>query len=136
MSDADAIRQEIADLCIDETRIGASLAKLRRRKAKLRSELVAMKAEPREVSDHAVLRYLERAKGIDILGIRSEMRAMADAAIPAKDRETHWHPETGLVFIIGESGQVITVLSPEQSEKYAGRKLANGERIPMSKGAE
>jgi hypothetical protein len=63
------------------------------------------------------------------------MRVMADAAIPAKDRETHWHPDTGMIVIIGDSGQIITVLSLGQSEKYAGRKLVNGERIPMSEGA-
>lgn len=104
------------------------LADLRRKRDTLRAELAFMDAGRRRVSDHAVLRFLERRLGIDIEGIRNELRMMADEAAPfKKNGEHHWH-HSGVVIVIGECGQIITVLSEEQSEKHCGRRLANGEK--------
>lgn len=80
------------------------------------------------ITNHALLRYMERHKGIDVNALRNELRMIADASEPAKDGEHHWHP-SGVILVMGEAGQVITVLSPEQAEKWAGRKLQNGDRI-------
>lgn len=88
------------------------------------------KTKTRQVSDHAVLRYLERVKGVDVGAIRDELREIADEAVPAKDGEHHWHAATETVVVVGKGGHVITVLSAKQTEKWRGRKLANGERVP------
>jgi protein-disulfide isomerase-like protein with CxxC motif len=124
----------LGDLGALEQSLAARLANIRREKAAIKRAQVESGAEPRRVTDHALIRYLERHKGIDVNACRDEMRSLADQAVPSKDGEHHWHA-SGVILIIGEEGQIITVLSPEQVEKWAGRKLANGERIPMAEGA-
>ena len=71
---------------------------------------------------------MERHKGIDVEGLRAELRTLADAAEPAKDGEHHWHP-SGVIMVIGSEGQVVTVLSPQQAGKWDGRGLKSGARI-------
>lgn len=80
------------------------------------------------VTDHALLRYMGRHKGIDVEAMRDELRQMAEAATPAKDGEHHWH-NSGVLMAIGSKGQVITVLSPEHVKKWAGRTLADGTKV-------
>jgi len=82
----------------------------------------------RSIPNHAVIRYLERYKGIDIEAVREEIEGLADGALPLRDGEHHWH-FSGIVLILGKEGQVVTVLSKEQSAKFFGRKLKNGCRI-------
>lgn len=125
---SDELVDEIADLAALETLYGSKLASVRRRRDELRRERVDSGEEQRLVNDHALLRYMERHKNIDVNALRDELRAIASQAIPAKDGEHHWH-ESGVILILGEIGQVITVLSPEQSVKWMGRKLKNGTRI-------
>jgi hypothetical protein len=117
---------EIEDMVAIENSLMGRAMEIRRQRQKLKIE--ALKAGERIVTDHALLRYLERHKGIDVTALRDELRALADAAEPAKDMEHHWHP-SGVIMVIGEEGQVITVLSPEQAEKWNGRRLFRGNRI-------
>lgn len=125
---SDETIDEIADLAALESLYGGKLASVRRRRDELRRERVDTGEGQRLVNDHALLRYMERHKNIDVNALRDELRAIASQAIPAKDGEHYWH-ESGVILILGEVGQVITVLSPEQSAKWTGRKLKNGARI-------
>lgn len=43
--------------------------------------LVTAQKAHAQISDHAVLRYLERAYGLDVLGVREEMSASLQPAI-------------------------------------------------------
>lgn len=124
----DEIHDEIADIIGLETALGGRLSSLRRRREKLKRDLVELGKSERLVTDHALIRYLQRHKGIDVDAMRDELRALADGAAPAKDGEHFWHP-SGVIMIIGNEGQIVTVLSPEQSEKWDGRKLKNGARM-------
>lgn len=83
----------------------------------------------RIVSDHAVVRFLERVKGVDLEAVRNILRRLADEAVPEKKGDHYWHSGEGIMLLIGERGQIITILSPEQAQKHTGRKLKNGERI-------
>ena len=87
------------------------------------------------MTDHAIVRYLERQKGVDVEAIRNEIRKIADESTPVSDGEHHWH-ESGAMLVIAESGRVVTVLSPEQVEKWGGRKLKGGKRIGQSDDGE
>jgi len=118
---------EITDLQALEQPLAQRLQSIRQRISSLRKRRVENGSALRLITDHALLRYLERHKGIDIEAMRNELRGLADLAIPAKDGEHHW--SRGVMLIIGNEGQVVTVLSPEQVEKWSGRKLSNGECI-------
>lgn len=122
---------EYADLTTMEQILNGRLAAVRREKARITKQRIEAGEEVRLVNDHALIRYLERHKGIDVEAIRDEMRRLADESVPAKDGEHHWHP-SGVIMIIGEFGQIITVLSPDQVKKWAGRSLKDGSRVEMS----
>lgn len=128
--DNDKLADEINDVGAAIGRLNNAASALRRYHAELKERQAKLGDRQRPVTDHAVVRYLERCKGVDITAIRNELRQMADDAIAAKDGEHHWHEETGTILVIGDDAQVITVLDPEQVEKWAGRKLSNGERVP------
>jgi hypothetical protein len=59
------------------------------------------------VSDHAVLRYLERISGVDVEGIRQRIWAQTRSAVGMQAKKT---TVGGITFVI-RNGHVITVLS-------------------------
>jgi chromosome condensin MukBEF complex kleisin-like MukF subunit len=67
-------------------------------------ELVETRAT---VSDHAVLRYLERAYGLDVAAVRAEMMTAIPIAIAFGARTVICH---GVRLIISEDGCVVTAL--------------------------
>jgi hypothetical protein len=129
MTDQDRIVSDLADLSAIESNLGHALANVKAKKAALKRARIAGGIEQRPVADHAIVRYLERYKGFDIDAIREEMRAVAAAADPAKDGEHHIHKASGVIMVLGADGTIVTVLSPEQSEKWIGRRLADGSRV-------
>lgn len=69
------------------------------------------------ISDHAIIRYLERHKGIDIEVIREELRQIALRAKYERDENATsdrlYDEETGLTLIYSiERNSIPTVLSP------------------------
>lgn len=70
------------------------------------------------VTDHALLRWMERVKGVDLDAIRAEI-ATPDicAAIAAGARSVVTHGHT----LVIENGVVITVLLPGMRHKRAAR---------------
>lgn len=128
MTDSDKLRGQIKDLGNLIGKTGEFLAQLRRSQTKLKHALAREDPE-RKVTDHAVVRYLERVRGIDMDEVRTEIRALANEAQEVKGGDHYWHPD-GVILIIGDDAQVVTILGAEQVEKYAGRKLTNGEYIP------
>jgi len=114
------------DLSAIETLLAGRLSAIRRRKERLRRRRVEAGLEERGVTDHAVIRYLERVKGVDIEAIRAELRQIASEAVQAKDGEHHWHAETGTILILEADGRIVTILSREQAEKWTGRKMKDG----------
>ncbi len=125
----DELLNQLGDIGAIIGRMYATIADVRRAQTVLKHEGARRGLSVRAVSDHAVIRYLERHKSINIEAMRIELRAMADEAIPTKDGEHHWHEGTDTILVIGEDAQIITVLSPDQIEKWRGRKLKNGNRI-------
>jgi hypothetical protein len=59
------------------------------------------------VSDHAVLRYLERAYGLDVAAVRVEMSRGIEPAIAFGARVIICH---GVRLILSEDGCVVTAL--------------------------
>jgi hypothetical protein len=62
---------------------------------------------PTFVSDHAVLRWLERVEGIDLFEIRERIRRACEIGMPDKDGYIHF----GRGQIVIEKGSVVTVLA-------------------------
>lgn len=130
----DQLCNEIDDLASIEDRLSQRLAEIKRAKSALKKERVDRGFEQRAVSDHALVRYLERCKGMDMEALREEMRLLAEGSTPAKDGEHHWHP-SGVILVLGQDGRVITVLSGEQLKNWLGRKLKNGTRAVITEPA-
>jgi hypothetical protein len=87
-----------------------------------------MNGDVRRVTDHSLVRYLERVKGIDMEAVRGEINALVDASVGFKNaKDARWNSEAKLTLIV-EGETVVTILGAEQSEKYLGRSLENGAR--------
>jgi hypothetical protein len=83
-----------------------------------------MKKPPYPVSDHAVLRWLERVRGVDVETARREIGHRAAIALD--------HPGAGAVLVDGiklqlRDGIVITVVEKSNSYKATRRYRADRE---------
>jgi len=121
-----AAEDHIKDLKLIDEMLVSARSRVRNEIATIREKQRQRARKPRDVSDHAVVRYLERTGRIDIDAIRQEINALADEAVPFAKADGVWHAGAGMVFITNGSS-VVTVLSEEQSEKYIGRDLATGD---------
>lgn len=65
-----------------------------------------------EVTDHAVLRYLERAQGLDIEGLRSEIRQIVLKGAELGASAVHYE---GMRFVL-RNNSVTTVLNRVRPE--------------------
>lgn len=124
----DALRREIRDRESAKQVLNARVRDLMGELDNLRAERVRLGLAQREVTDHAVVRYLERVEGIDTDAVRAKIREMTERAVPFKNCDGLWDEATKAVLILGNGDGVVTILSAEQAEKYIGRKLLNGER--------
>ncbi len=115
----DQLCNEIDDLTIVEAGLQSKVAAVRRAKGDLKKERIRRGVLTRTVSDHALVRYLERCKGFDVETLRDELRRMAAEAAPSSDGECLLHP-TGAGLIIGQDGQIVTVLGRDQIRRWTG----------------
>ncbi|MGH1416878.1 MAG: hypothetical protein ACRBB0_25565 [Pelagimonas sp.] len=78
-----------------------------------------MKKSRHTISDRALLRYLERAKGVDVEALRRELGRRVDSAV-----EGHVGLSAvniaGLRFAIGRDGTVPTVWPSSATERHIG----------------
>lgn len=127
----DEIVSEIAEISIIKQQVNARLVRVSAEKDRLIREANDRGERVREVTDHAVIRYLQRWMGVNIEEIREKIRIMAnESEVVKSDIDARYFHPTGTLLITNDRGAVVTVLSPEDLEKYIGRKLMNGERIP------
>lgn len=113
----DQLCNEIDDLLSLESGLQAKVAAVRRARDERKKERIRRGVLTRAVSDHALVRYLERCKGFDMERLRWELRQMADEATPSKDGECHLH-SSGAGLILGQDGQIVTVLGSEQIKRW------------------
>ena len=83
-----------------------------------------MKKSLHRVSDHAVLRYLERCKGVDVENVRRELGRKVDDAVR---RGASGLISDGFVFKLSPVGTVITVQEQNRPDLRTGR-VRKGER--------
>lgn len=92
-------------------------------RAILRTKLDAIKATMDEkrgngdmgISDHAVLRYLERHKGLDVAAVRAEIRALIPERRLSRRRKPEQHDlGNGLVAVIPGGSIVATIFKDEK----------------------
>lgn len=81
------------------------------------------------ISDHAVVRYLERVKGVDVDAIRQEIARIAYDATPFKTVEgARWNWEKQVVVtMIGHT--VTTIIDHGRASQYVGKKLIDGQKV-------
>lgn len=75
-----------------------------------------MKMRP-QVSDHAMLRYIERVNGIDLSFIRREIERTTAPAVAVGARSVS---KDGFTYMIGVNGVVVTIIDDQQG--CAGRR--------------
>lgn len=80
-----------------------------------------MKKPQTRVSDHAVLRYLERVKGVNIEKLRRDIGHKAERAI---DMGANGAVSDGFVYRI-EGGVVVTVLRQNRPKRGKGKKVCS-----------
>lgn len=96
-------RRDLIRLRKDERATRQDIAKLERR-------IEAMETRPR-VTDHAIVRYLERAYGIDMAALREEMLP-ADAVATVQKLGT-CNISNGRAKLIVRKGVVVTAIEPD-----------------------
>lgn len=133
MSDEqDRLRAAIGDL-------GALRQSLQDRANNLATHITSLKNRlarqtgGRRVSDHAVVRYLERVFGIDMERTRDDIRRLVDESTPFASCDGLWHSK-GMVFILNDDGAVVTVLGEKEAVNYVGSRLVNGQKSEIGEG--
>jgi len=121
----DQLCNEIDDLTTLESGLQSKVAAVRRAKGDCKKERIRRGLLTRTVSDHALVRYLERCKGFDMETFRDELRRMVDESAPSKDGECLLHP-TGTGLIVGQDGQIVTVLGADQIRRWTTSKTYTG----------
>lgn len=113
----DQLCNEIDDLLSLESSLQARVAAVRRAKDERKKERIRRGIISREVSDHAIVRYLERCKGFDVEALRQELRSIVDEAAPSVEGGYLWH-SSGVGLVLGQDGRVVTVLGIDQIQKW------------------
>lgn len=72
------------------------------------------------ISDHAVLRYMERHKGFDVRAIRLEISALAKAGKAIPDTDGYVDIGGGLIAVAPQQSVVATVLFQDEKRYPAG----------------
>ncbi|NCM96125.1 MAG: hypothetical protein GW948_02075 [Rhodobacterales bacterium] len=89
-----------------------------------------MKKSIAKVSDHAVIRYLEKVRGVDIESIRREIGSRVDAALNRGDPETILPPACGVILEGYEfrmaDGVVVTVVRLKTAKVKIARMREDG----------
>lgn len=128
LSNAEIARMSDTDLLDLRAGFGQMLGKLTQIQQTLRSNSERIKTELKHrreggrmkgdfvVSDHAVIRYLERHKGVDVQAIREELREIARNAKFERDQKRKagmfTHDDTGVRLVYSEDrNSIATVLS-------------------------
>lgn len=77
----------------------------------LRDALMAKRTDPADfgISEHAVLRYLERVKGLDVRAVKAEIRQYAKKFERKDDLDQIVTTDDGLKIALSNSGVVATV---------------------------
>lgn len=75
------------------------------------------------VSDHAILRYLERAKGIDVEAVRAHILALCKPAMAAGATALR---SEGVQFQFSRTGAVVTVLPLSKMANKTKHRLQGG----------
>jgi hypothetical protein len=74
------------------------------------------------VTDHALVRYLERIEGIDLDGIRSKIRAMVHGKIdPKSDHDIVVDDDSRAVFVVRRGQTITTTLHADQGIPEVGQ---------------
>lgn len=105
--------------------LGREMANISRQANELRARLEAIKMELERratstpagihISDHALVRYMERIKGVDVNGCRAELADMALRARRDRDGKVGRRRDerTGLVIGVDETTTVVTTVFEE-----------------------
>ena len=76
-----------------------------------------MKKPLHPVTDHAVIRYLERVDGVDVDAIRARIGQTVDKAVELGASSA---VSGGFRYVIGENGAVVTVLQVHAPARHIG----------------
>jgi len=124
------LEQEAARLAKDITALELQLGQARATFQTLNAEIARRKRpapEPR-LSDHALLRYLERIKGVDVEGARREI--MTPGIVAAVKAMATSVIVNGARFLVKE-GAIVTIMDVEKKPKMRCHDRLDDDREPL-----
>ena len=97
--------------------LGSRVAAMNSRMGLINKELTRRQAKSTrpEISDHAVLRYLERARGMDVNAVRAEMEALIKTAENDKLQNGRGAFRNGDLLFLRRDRRVQTVFKVNES---------------------
>ncbi len=70
-----------------------------------------------KITDHAVIRYLQRVKGIDIESIKDEMvNSRTLNQLPTLNQEKAFHIKREGYDMVVKGGKIVTVITPTERD--------------------
>jgi len=104
----------------DQTKqLGARIASMNGRMGAINKELQRRQrnSDNPEITDHAVLRYLERARGLDVAAIRAEMAALIASATHEKRDHGKGALRNGDLLFLRRDRRIQTVFRVDEIEE-------------------
>lgn len=114
---SDTLRNDLRDIHLLEDALGKQLARLRAKRHRLLVARAPM-AE-KQITDHAIVRWLERHEGMDIEKIKTDIRAYIAQCEQTEVKGVLRHPD-GLEVIVDKKGVVVTIV-PSDHPGYPTR---------------
>ena len=126
----DAFRASMESMTVDQLyelqlKVGQEMQAINRQAVRWKSKMDMLKHRRNDlldqghlgISDHAVVRYLERRKGMDIQSIRKEIVALGSKRKYLENTDGHYDVGDGMTMVIPQGNIVATILTPfdEQS---------------------
>lgn len=115
---SDTVIAELKDIGQQEAVLGAQLARLRSR----REKIIAGRVKPteRQISEHALIRYMERIEGLDLEAVKSRARAYVlqcqETGVPGIFLHS-----TGIQVVTNRHGLIVTFLPPGERMPYPSK---------------
>jgi hypothetical protein len=109
MADTDV--SALRDIGLLEDVLGKQLARLRSKRERIFRNRTPL--NERQITDHAIVRYLERVGGIDMEAAKARIREFVGDCTPTDVKGILRHP-TGVQVVVSTRGLVVTIL-PEDA---------------------
>lgn len=101
---------ELRDIGLMEDALGKQMSRLKAKRDNILRKQAMVSAEL-QVTDHAIVRYLERVEGYDVEALKSRVRGYLKETAATGVKGVYLHPQ-GQQVVVSARGLIVTVLPP------------------------